>query len=401
MRRCSLYVLVFSLTVAVVPAFAQTLIATVPVGVDPTYVAVNTTTNKIYVPNYCGSDPNCGSTSPGTVTVIDGATDATTTVTVGVHSEFLAINPSTNKIYVTNRKDNTVSVINGATNMVIATIPVGPHPVTADVNTITNKIYVANTGNGTGNTVSVIDGNADAVTATVTVGYYPSSVQVDSTTNKIYVADYCGNDINCLTDGASGTMTIIDGATNGITSVNVGEGPGIVLVNRFTNKIYVLNSCGADPNCVINRTVAQSSVTVVDGTTLSTTTVNAGNQAGGMTLNLPFNQIYVANFFDNTVTFINGSTLATSNVSVDAGPADVEFDPITDKIYVTAYTVNKLDMIDGTTRVVTSVGIGAGPGAASVNQFTNRIYTANASDSTVSVVAGGNVRPCSVCSNPL
>ena len=400
MRRYTLYVLFFSLAVAVLPAAAQTLIGNVPVGTDPTFVAVNTTTNKIYVPNFCGNDPNCGANSPGTVTVIDGVTDTTTTITVGEHSEFLVINPSTNKIYVTNRKDNTVSVINGATNTVTTTIPVGSHPVTADVNIATNKIYVANTGNGVGNTVSVIDGSTDTVTATVTVGYYPASVAVDSVTNKIYVADFCGNDINCLTDGGSGTLTVIDGATLNTTTIAMAEGPGVVLVNRNTNKIYVLNSCGTDPNCVINGTVAQGSVTVVDGSTLSTTTVNVGNQAGGMTLNLPFNRIYVTNFADNTLTFISGSTLATSTLAVDAGPADVEFDPIANYIYVTANSVNKLDMIDANTRILTSVGIGSSPGAAAVNQFTHRVYTANSGDSTASVVAGGGVKPCSVCATP-
>ncbi len=92
------------------------------VGVYPNAVAVNASTNKIYVSNNCGNDPSCNST--GTVTVIDGATNSTTTVSTGAYYPYaLAVNPVTNKIYVENDCGNdlgcnspgTVTVIDGAT----------------------------------------------------------------------------------------------------------------------------------------------------------------------------------------------------------------------------------------------------------------------------------------------
>ncbi len=70
-------------------------------------VAVNSVTNKIYVANN-GYD--------GTVTVIDGATNTTTTVAAGTDPELVAVNSVTNKIYVPTKQDNTVTVIDGATN---------------------------------------------------------------------------------------------------------------------------------------------------------------------------------------------------------------------------------------------------------------------------------------------
>ena len=69
----SLFLFLFA--AAILPAAAQTILATVPVGQDAFYLAANPVTNKIYVANYCGNDPGCGSTSPGTVTVIDGLTN--------------------------------------------------------------------------------------------------------------------------------------------------------------------------------------------------------------------------------------------------------------------------------------------------------------------------------------
>src|ERR1035438_10703690 len=67
--------LVFLFAAAILPAVAQTLLATVPVGQDGFYLAANPVTNKIYVVNYCGNDPSCGTTTPGTVTVINGLTN--------------------------------------------------------------------------------------------------------------------------------------------------------------------------------------------------------------------------------------------------------------------------------------------------------------------------------------
>ena len=103
-RLLFLLFLAFSLAVLSLPLFAQQVIATVGVGTEPTAAAVNSATNKTYVVNeFCPSSP-CP--SPGTVTVIDGVTDATTTVPVGVNPFAIAVNPVTNQIYVANNCGN-------------------------------------------------------------------------------------------------------------------------------------------------------------------------------------------------------------------------------------------------------------------------------------------------------
>ena len=57
MMRRKLLILVVGLAVAVLPAAAQTLIATVPVGQVPGYLIFNPVTNKIYIENICGHRP--------------------------------------------------------------------------------------------------------------------------------------------------------------------------------------------------------------------------------------------------------------------------------------------------------------------------------------------------------
>ena len=44
------------------------------------------------------------------------------TIAVGHRPTYLAADPKTNRIYVSNQSDNTVSVIDGATNQVLATV---------------------------------------------------------------------------------------------------------------------------------------------------------------------------------------------------------------------------------------------------------------------------------------
>ena len=386
----SLFLFLFA--AAILPAAAQTMLATVPVGQDAFYLAANAVTNKIYVANYCGKDPGCGSASPGTVTVIDGLTNTVTaTITVGIRPPFLLINPVTNKIYVPSRHDNTVSVIDGVTNTVTKTISVGSHPTYGDINLVTNKIYVVNNGNGQGTTMSVIDGNTDTVTATVTVGNYPQGAAVNPVTNKIYVSNYCGNTFGCNATPAPGTVSVVDGATNTVVgTVTVGVAPQVIFADSATNKVWVLNLCGSTLSCDItgDNSNVIGSVTQIDGATLATATANTGQGSGALAYNPVANKAYVSNVTDNTETLIDGLTLATTTVNVGLAPYDVEVNVVTNKIYVCNNGGNSVTTIDGATLTTTTVSVGNGPVEAWVNPAVDRVYVSNVNDATVSVLGG-------------
>lgn len=147
-------------------------------------MAVNAVTNRIYLPDYESDN----------VTVIDGATNATSTVSAGIDPIAVAGNPVSNKIYVVNVNSNNVTVIDGATNGTTA-VSAGTSPKAVAVNPVSNKIYVANNWS---NNVTVIDGATNSTT-TVSAGSGPFAVAVNPATNKIYVA-------NKIDD----TVTVID-----------------------------------------------------------------------------------------------------------------------------------------------------------------------------------------------
>jgi len=241
-------------------------------GLFPVAIAVNTTTNKIYVANNNGG----GSTTsnPGTVTVIDGLTNSTTTITDqnAVYPVSIAVNATTNKIYVVNKGDypgsnhGNVTVIDGVTNTITTvTDPNALMPLAVAVNQTTNKIYVANandpalTGNGS---VTVIDGATNSVsTIKDPNAIYPHAVAVNSATNTIYVAN--GGCI--LLGGCSepGSVTVINGASNSTTTVvdpNANT-PNAVAVNETTDKAYVANFL-SDNTTVIDASAAPTSYTL-------------------------------------------------------------------------------------------------------------------------------------------
>ena len=124
----------------------------------------------------------------------------TATVTVGVSPYGVAVDETTNSVYVANLISNTVSVIDGATDTVTATIAVGTEPSGIAVDETTNTIYVANL---VSNTVSVIDGATDTVTATIAVGNSPVGIAVDETTHAVYVANYASNTVSVVAAGST------------------------------------------------------------------------------------------------------------------------------------------------------------------------------------------------------
>ena len=75
-------------------------------------------------------------------------------------------------------------------------IPVGGGPSGVDVNSRTNKIYVANVNN---NTISVIDGTKNTVTDTIVVGRGPSGVDVSVVVDQIVVANREDDTISAIT----------------------------------------------------------------------------------------------------------------------------------------------------------------------------------------------------------
>src|SRR6185437_15803521 len=109
------------------------------------------------------------------ISIINGATNTiTTTILVGNSPFGVAVNPSTNTVYVSNSGSNSVSMIDGVTNSVTSLIPVGSNPVGVAVNPSINIIYAVNNHD---NSVSVID---DGAKSSAHLAFASISITVDT-----------------------------------------------------------------------------------------------------------------------------------------------------------------------------------------------------------------------------
>lgn len=98
----------------------------------------------------------------------------------------LSINEKTNKVYVTNSADATLTVIDGDNDKITGTIQLerGSYPILNSIDEKRNKIYVAAYGS---NFVYVVDLNTNKIEKTVTVGQNPISVRYIPELDRVFV----------------------------------------------------------------------------------------------------------------------------------------------------------------------------------------------------------------------
>jgi len=330
---------------------------TVPTGICPIALAINQATNKVYVANqgkFCIIANSCNNT--GSVTIIDGATNSAMGLELPQqnlpHPRGITVDTTTNKIYVTNQFSSNVAVIDGSTDSVTM-IPTTDFPYDIAANSVTNKIYVSSFGSlaaETQTTVTEIDGSTNAtVSISDPKAADPMALAVNPVTNKIYIANL-GNVGKNGTD--KGSITILDGKTHGVTNIVDPNAfsPHAVATNPLTNKIYVVNV-----NNIANT--GNGGVTVIDGATNSTTTISDPTaitscdpyDTGTVTVDSTRNRIYVPNCGSNNLSIINGETNAVLSV-VDASaiaPVAVAINSSTNKIYVANSGSNNVSIFSG------------------------------------------------------
>jgi len=289
----------------------------------------------------------------------------------------VAVNPTTNMVYVADDTISTLLVINGATNTAAA-IPAGGPLAGVAVNPTTNTIYALNGGSQTstlGGTVvtpgsiAVINGATSAISATIALPALANRIAVNPGTNQIYVETESE-----IGNGAAIGVAVINGATNTITANIPLQGGGNFAVDTVRNVIYVMYNPG----------LADDTLIAISGTTNAVTgTVPVGYQDAGFSLNETTNTIYVPDAHGSQIYVIDGATLSITatvpwpNSLYDYGLA---VNPVTNTVY--AYNSNSngtfLSAMDGSTNTITGnfsdPSYLSGYGSLLVNSVTNKIW---------------------------
>jgi YVTN family beta-propeller protein len=241
---------------------ADNTMTVIPSGTTggPVAVGVNTSTNKIYVPN-----------SDGTLTVIDGATNAASTLAIPTGAKAIAVNPLTNTMYVL--AGNQVTPIDGATSDTAQSIPL----------TTTITAHPGNTSGATG-TITMNAASSAGMPSPRKVYY-----QIDSLDGEWKAAAGTGPYTGTYSGLPSGTHTIYAFATNGLEApsitTDVQNNPLVGSVAAYTFTV----STSAPPNAGV-----------------SSATVDFGGQSMGTTSQPQF----------VSVTNIGAGTLTVSGISV-------------------------------------------------------------------------------------
>ncbi|RYY86660.1 MAG: hypothetical protein EOO15_13905, partial [Chitinophagaceae bacterium] len=295
------------------------------------------------------------------VSVINTATNTVVaTIAVGNSPRGATLSLDGSRLYVSNFSDGTVSMINTATNLVLSTITVGSGPRSLAVTPNGSTLYV---GNENSNNVSVVNTATHAVTATITVGSTPRGLAALPDGSAIYVSN-----------SGSNTVSVISTASNTVVStITVGTGPSGIASNSSGTRVYVANN-GSDDIAVINTS-----------NNTATGAVTVGDQPFGIAVG--GGNVYVGNFGDNTVKVISTSTLAViATVAVGTGPRGVALSDDQDHVYIANNTSNNVSVLStASNTIVATVSVGNGP--YSMGTFlAPRSCTSNAQTATITVI---------------
>lgn len=228
------------------------------------------------------------------------------TVGVGQHPAHVIPDRDGKRVFVTDSKSNSVSVIDLAAGKIVKTIPTGGFPHGLRLSPDGQQLFVANVEDGS---VSVIDVGTLEEQARIPVGKAPVQVGFTPDGTRVYVS---------LRD--ENKVAVIDRAKRQvIAKVDVGRNPIQVFATPDGRYVYVANQgSDADPD---NRV---SIIDVAANAVAKTLVTGAG--AHGVTISKDGQFAYVTNIKDNSVSVIDTARqTVVRTIPVGEGPNGIAF----------------------------------------------------------------------------
>lgn len=275
-----------------------------------------------------------------------------------------------------------LSVIDLATNTVIATVPVGGYPQGVAINPAGTAVYTANSSS---NEFSVID-TFGFKTTTLAAGLGACGVAVHPNGRHIYVANPDWDQ-----KGESNVM-VIDRATNEIIDrIDCGKGSCLVVVHPDGGSAYVTNVW--DGTVAVFDTATHN---VIDTIVLKPIGADEVCFPVPIVIHPEGSYVYAANRLGSTVWMINTATHEVVTASSGYAHVGLAIDPAGTVLYVPDLNdvdlsipavATTVDVLDAKTlqRITTIEGLNL-PLDVSVHPDGTRAYVTNLGNNTVSVV---------------
>lgn len=291
------------------------------------------------------------------VTVIDTNThQVVQTISVGSNPVGDPIVVGTD-LYVTNSGNGRVSVINTLTNTVSNTIIIGPSPSASPWGgyLVGTDIYITNVGSST---ISVIDTVTKTVTNSIVTGLSNSDRSYGLVGTKLYVTNY-----------NAGSVSVIDTVTKTvITTIPIGPSP--VSLVAVGTKVYVAKQNSGN-------------IAVIDSVTDTVATTIVTPQ-GSIEIFLVGTDLYTLHYGSPSIPIIDTLTdTLTSTIVTNVGGYSPNL--IGTTLYLPNYIGDSVDVIDTVTQTLTtSIAVGDQPFFAEFGG--DFLYVANTNSDDVSVI---------------
>lgn len=347
------------LTLSIHAKNSNTVVATIPVGVNPAGLAITSDSRTAYVAN----NNNYGIAGQDSISVLDlkhnllaqtithPSFDEPYTITLGITSH---------KAYVTNSNSTTITIINTMNNTVCGIIDGFDGPSGMVITPAGNRAYVNNYGgpegvqSGNGRSVRVVDLNSNSIIgAPICVGLAPAALAISPDGAFVYVINYVDG------NPGTGTMSVIDTSSNTvIATIPNFSGPFAIAITPNGRYAYVTNF-GSNNFAPFGTTVS-----IVDlNSNMIIDTVAVGIQPSGIAITPDCRYVYAANYntlyavgapqFEDltpgqgTVNIIDTKTheVVAPVIVVGESPANIAIAPNGKHAYVSNYTSNTVSVI--------------------------------------------------------
>ena len=242
-----------------------------PVGYAPVFVH-STETSTMYAASVSAANPDG---APGVVAAISSANVVTNVLTVGRHPIALAETPDGKKLYVANRAEGTVTVINIPDKTINVTLPAGVSPTWAIARSDSARVYVLSQNDGLLTTFNPVP-PTDTALSTINVGAGAESFYYDSRLNRLYIPNPTNStvaiyDVTSDPPHLLATVTLTNPVTPGGTDSPcpaTGCAPLSVAPLPDGSRAYIASYYldNTSPNCTVTACV-QAQVTVINALT--------------------------------------------------------------------------------------------------------------------------------------
>ena len=240
----------------------------------------------------------------------------------------IAVNPNTHQAVVTNKKSNSISIIDLKTQKVLSVIRVGRAPMGVAIDRSLNIAVVSNSKD---DDVTLVDLAHRRCLSSIRVGNAPAGVAVDQIRHLAAVTNLRDNTVMVINISSMQVITTVKTGKRPIDAAIYTEQGGYggnestaLVVNRRDHNLSVVD---------LNRYVLAKTITV-------------GKRPRAVDINPNTKLAVVSDVKDNAIDVINMQTWKTYDIHVGKHPVDVAVNPADNRAVVICEEENKLYLVD-------------------------------------------------------